>query len=111
MNMIFHKNGSFKIEMKDYVKKMVEEFSIKFHGKSWIKTPATDDIFKKGKGDKGDTTKDKKGKGDKDNGDTTKDKKGKGDKDKGKSAPTPAVPTPLGPTPAVTGDPHFVMCK
>ena len=51
MNMISHKDGILEIEMKDYLKGMIDTFPIKFHGDK-ITTPAADNLFAAGKGNK-----------------------------------------------------------
>ena len=46
LGMIFiYKNRKLKIDMKDYIKKMLKEFSIKFKSEKKIRTPAETDMF------------------------------------------------------------------
>jgi hypothetical protein len=52
MNFDFSEKGKVKIDMINYMKAMVNDFSIKFGEKDTAPTPATDDLFAEGNGPK-----------------------------------------------------------
>ena len=53
MNLEFHKNGTLTVEMKDYVKSMIDEFPAEeFNKYHKAATPTAEDLFETGSGPK-----------------------------------------------------------